>query len=171
MSKVISCSDLLLAEELAHVKNEVELLSIDNDDIVCCILEKLGFDTMYPIAYVPSKHRNMQGQVVIGYQLVGDVTLNRLVLNSPVCDATDRLIAANYQDPSMARELAGMMNIQCNYSSEDSEEVVFDEDAEVEEDYEWVAQQIRQLETVRDAIRGSMFNEQGEIKTFSEYKE
>lgn len=170
--KTLSFRDLKLAEELSHL-NEIEMLSIDNDDVMLSVLKKCGFDTDYGIAYIPSKHRDMQGKIAIGFQAVGDVTLNRDIINTSVCDMTDRLVAASYQDPSRAREMAGMMGGQIRLQSllndEDAEEEDFPNEL-IEDDCDWVTTQIKQLEAIRDQIRGTMYNEAGALKTLAEYK-
>jgi hypothetical protein len=158
--KTISFRDLQLAEELKHL-NEIQMLHRSNDDLMKSVLEKCGFDTDYETEYIPSKHRDMQGKVAIGYQAVGDISINRKTLNSCVSDITDRMVAASYQDPSLTRELASMMGNTVNYKSLLEAEDSFDEiesEAPVEEDYEWTVAQIKQLEMIRDQIRGSNEN-------------
>jgi hypothetical protein len=174
MSRTISFRDLLVCEELAHIKNEIELLHPDNDDLVADILSKIGFDVEYPVLYVPSKHRDMQNKIEVGFMAVGEISLNRSFINSPMCSITERMVAASYTDPTMTRELAGLMGHSINYK------VLLSEDAEydgeelpnemLEPDREHVAKQIKQLADIRDAIRGDMYNEAGDLKTFAEYK-
>jgi hypothetical protein len=173
MTKVVSFRDILLAEELAHIKNEIELLDIKNDDIVKKVLKQLAFDCEYGVAYIPTKHRDMRGKIAIGFQCVGEVTLNRDLLNSSVCDATDRLVATSHRDVGFAKELASMMGAQVDLSRDDDAEYVPEEDfdeSQVEDDYEFVLKQIKQLEEVRDMVRGSMYNAAGDVKTYEEYK-
>jgi hypothetical protein len=155
--KVISFRDLKLADELKHL-NEVEMLFPENDALMHEVLWQCGFDPAKEIEYVPSKHRDMQGKVAIGFQAIGSVCTSRKLLNSCVSDITDRMCAAAYTDPSLTRELASMMGNTINYKALlEAEGVVEDENNEepVEEDYEWTVQQIMQLQAVHDMIRGN----------------
>lgn len=156
--KCISFRDLLVADALKHL-NEIEMLSPENDELMKSVLVQCGMDVDYDIQYIPTKHRDMQGKVAVGFQAVGDININRNVLNSCVSDVTDRMVAASYQDPSLTRELAGMMGNTINYKSLLEAEDAFDETEYVEpleEDYEWVTKQIKQLQDIHDVIRGSV---------------
>lgn len=174
MSRVISFRDLMVCSQLSHIKNEVELLSIANDDLVSSILDKIGFDVDYPILYVPSKHRDMQNKVAVGFMVVGEISLNRSFVNSFLCSATERMIAACYTDPTLTKELSRLSGNRVNYQAmlQDGVEGEGDELPEdmLEPDRHVVAAQIAQLIEIRDAIRGNYYNEAGDIKTFAEYK-
>jgi hypothetical protein len=163
----------MLCTKLAHIKNEIELLDIKNDDIMSDILSQIGFDVEYPITYVPVKHRDMRNNVAVGFMAVGDISLNRSFINSFMCSATERMIAACYSDPSLTRELGTLMGTHVNYRSllEDESEYDGEElpDEMLEPDRHAVTAQIKQLAELRDAIRGSMYNEAGDLKTFQEY--
>lgn len=165
MSKVISFRDLKLIPELSHY-NEIELLHRNLDETVQKYLAQIGFDTDYEVQYVPSKHRDMQGKVAVGFQAVGEISINRNFINSPLCSISERIAATGYQDPSLTRELSSMMASKNDYrglSEVDGcvEDAEFGDSLvstktpkdEIEEDYEWVMQQIKQLEMVRDQIR------------------
>lgn len=175
MSRTISFRDLMVCEELAHIKNEIELLHPSNDDLVASVLSKIGFDIDYPVAYIPSKHRDMQNKVAVGFMAVGDISLNRDFINSPMCSVVDRMVAAAYTDPSLTKELANLTGNQVNFKAlmDDEGDYAGDEldDSLLEPDYEYVSQQIKQLESIRDAIRGPMYNEAGALKTYAEYKQ
>lgn len=174
MSRVISFRDLMVCSQLAHIKNEVELLSIANDDLVSSILAKIGFDVDYPILYVPSKHRDMQNKVAVGFMVVGEISLNRAFVNSYLCSTTERMIAACYTDPTLTRELGKLAGNRVNYKAmlEDQAEFEGDELPEdmLEPDRFIVADQIKQLTELRDMIRGTIYNDSGDLKTFGEYK-
>lgn len=173
MSKVLSFRDLRLVDELAQY-TEFELLSIEMDDIVNFYLSKVGFDTDYAILYVPSKHRDMQGNVGIGYRAVGEVSINRNFINSPLCSTIERLIAASYEDLSCARELATLMGNTINFRAMDGIDDGGDDDFPIEliePDYESVLSQMKLLEQIRDEIRGPCYNESGSLKVPDEYKE
>lgn len=173
MSRTISFRDLLVCEELRHIKNEIELLSIQNDALVSNILSKIGFDIDYPVLYVPCKHRDMQNKVAIGFMAVGEISLNRAFINSPMCSITERMVAASYTDPSMTRELGALMGNTVNYRRLLSEDIESEGDElpddMLEADRHEVASQIKVLCEIRDAIRGDMYNEAGDLKTYEEY--
>lgn len=174
MARVLSFSDLMLCSQLSHIRNEVELLSIENDDLVASILGQLGFDLDYGVAYIPAKHRNLQNKVLIGYRVIGEISLNRAFINSPLCSLTERLVATAYTDPSLTRLLSTLTGNHVNLKSilEDEVEGEGEELPEdmLEPDREYVAAQIKQLEEIRDSIRGSPFNEAGDWRTYEEYR-
>jgi hypothetical protein len=165
----------MVAESLAHIRNEIELLSIENDDAVGAVLEQIGFDLEYPVSYIPAKHRNMQGKVVIGFLAVGEINMNRSFINSRLCTLTERMIAAAYTDPSLTRELGNLMGMRANFRTLlDNGNAVSNENLPedmLEPDRDIVLQQLKDLEAVRDAIRGPLYNDRGEAKTYAEYKE
>jgi hypothetical protein len=174
MSRTVSFRDLMVCTKLAHIKNEIELLSTENDAVMADILGQVGFDTEYPITYVPVKHRDMQNKVAVGFMAVGDISINRSFINSYLCSTVERMIAASYVDPSLTRELGSLMGHHVNYRS------LLDDDAEwsgeelpdemLEPDRREVAALIKSLAELRDTIRGSMYNESGDLKTFEEYR-
>lgn len=174
MSRVISFRDLMVCTKLSHIRNEVELLEIKNDDLVASILAQVGFDIDYPVAYVPSKHRDMQNRVAVGFMAVGEISLNRAFVSSSICTPTERMIASSYTDPSLTYELAKLAGNHVNYKSllEDEAEDTGDELPEdmLEQDRDIVAAQIKVLTDLRDLIRGNMYNDAGDLKTYDEYK-
>lgn len=174
MSRVMSFRDLRLIDELSDY-NEIELLHPSMDDRVNFYLAQLGFDTDYGILYVPNKHRDMQGNVGVGFRAVGEITINRNFINSPLCSTVERLIAASYKDPSLAAEMAKMMGNSISYDMiagiDDGGEPIEEFPPElIEPDYEEMSAQIKFLENLRDEIRGPYLNEYGSIKTPEEYK-
>lgn len=174
MSRTVSFRDLLVCSKLAHIKNEIELLSIENDAVMASILGQVGFDIEYPITYVPVKHRDMQNKVAVGFMAVGDISINRSFVNSYLCSTVERMIAASYSDPSLTRELGALMGHHVNYRSllEDDAEWSGEElpDEMLEPDRHEVARQIASLIEIRDTIRGSQYNESGDLKTYEEYQ-
>lgn len=172
--KTISFRDLLVCEELAHIKNEIELLHPSNDALMEDILSKVGIDTQYAVLYIPSNHRDMQNKVAIGFMAVGDISINRAFINSPMCSTTERMVAASYTDPSLTRELANLMGGTVNFRSLQDESIDFEgeelpEDM-LEPDRAEVTKQLEQLVALRDVIRGTPYNEAGDLRTFAEYK-
>jgi hypothetical protein len=171
MSKVLSFRDLLLLDELKGY-NEIQLLHPSMDATVNKYLAEIGFDVDYGILYVPNKHRDMQGNVGVGFRAVGEISINRSFINSPACSPIERIIAASYQDPSLARELASMLGSSVNFKMEQEAELEPDEEFPpelIEPDYEEVKAQIKMLETIRDQIRGPFINDYGNVKTAEEY--
>jgi hypothetical protein len=175
MSRTISFRDIMLCTSLANVKNEIELLDVKYDYEVSKILDAIGIDTEYPVSYLPSKHRDMQGKIAVGFMAVGDISLNRSFINSYLCNTTERMIAASYSDPSLTRELGALMGHQVNFRSLLDDEAEFDGEElpedQLEPDRREVAAQIKALAEIRDQIRGSMYNDAGDLKTFMEYQQ
>lgn len=156
--------------------NEIQLISLEMDDRMAYYLSKLGFDLDYPVSYLASNHRDLQNKVGVGFRVVGDIQINREFLTSDVCDVYTRIAATSYQDRSLTRELCQLQNSSLNYSSFNE----VDEEGDIShvdiaayidlEEEQRIGIMIKQLEDVRDAIRGSMYNEAGAVKTFAEYK-
>ena len=173
MSKTVSFRDLQVCSLFKNM-NEIEMLRLANDDTMKLVLGQIGFDTDYPITYEPSKHRCMRGKVDIGFRAVGEINMNSEFIDSPLCTLTERMIAAAYIDPSLTRELSNLMGMRVNFrtlleNGSDSASKDLPEDM-LEPDRDLVAKQIISLEELRDSIRGNMFNDRGEAKTYEQYK-
>lgn len=163
MSRVISFRDLQLCPALQHF-NEIELLHPSKDDLVNWHLEKLGFNINATIEYVPNNHRDMQGNVGIGFRAVGTVNTDSSYMKSKLATIEDRIMAAYFKDPSLAREMASMLgagirftDIPNNYDIDDED---FPEDF-IEPDYEDVREELKRLVEIRDQIRGGLRKEFG----------
>ena len=173
MSRTISFRDLQLCTVFAGM-NEIMMLDPSNDAAMASVLSKVGFDIDYPITYAPSKHRCMGNKVAVGYMAVGDISINRAFVNSYMCSTVERMIAASYSDPSLTRELGTLMGHHVNYRSLLNDEAEWDGEElpenMLESDRHEVAMQIKQLEELRDSIRGSQYNDAGDLKCFSEYQ-
>lgn len=170
MSRVFSFRDLRLIPALSEY-NEIELLHPSMDEKMNHFLGQLGFDLDYAILYVPAKHRDMQGKVGVGFRAVGEISINRAFITSPLCSITERLIAASYTDPSLTRELCQLMGNSISFKGSEADDTLHEDWPEdlYEPDYEEVTQQIKTLEDLRDQIRGPMHNEYGSLKTPREY--
>lgn len=172
MSKVISFSDLKLIPELSHL-NEIQMLHPTNDELMLTYLDKIGMDCEYAVEYLPSKHRNMQNNVVLGFQAVGELQCGLAFVNSVFCSTVERIAIASYQDRSLTQELAGMMNNTLDFNSFNDDGI--EEEGgmldQLEEDWSQVDAQIRQLIEIRDFLRGPPFNAAGSPKTMGEVKE
>lgn len=170
MSRVLSFRDLRLIPELSEF-TEVEMLSISRDGLMLEALELLGFDTRAPILYVPSKHRDLQGVVAVGFRAIGEINNDAAYRNSRCCPLIERLLWAAKKDPSLARELAKMIGHSVNLDSDAIEEEFPDfPEEDIEPDFEMVVNQLAALTFLRDTLRGSPYNDQGNLKTPSEYQ-
>lgn len=173
MSRIISFRDLQVIPGLSQY-NEVELLHPSMDDKVNFYLEQLGFNTNAPVEYIPNKHRDMQGNVGVGFRAVGTIDTTSEFLKTNLATMEDRIMATFFRDPSLARELAHMLQAGIRFTvqevEEDSNEDEFPEEL-IEPDHEEVSAEIKAMESLRDAIRGPMYNDSGAAKTTKEYKE
>lgn len=172
MSRVMSFRDLQRIPELSHLR-EPDMLSIANDKLINSFLSQLGFNTDAAVFYEVAKHRDLQNKVAVGFRAVGTITQDRAYLNSPMCTPIERMIAASQTDMSLTRELAKLSgtsshseltNNAASLSSDSQQDSEY-----TEPDCDEVAAQIKQLEELRDFIRGSAYNEYGSLKTAEEY--
>ncbi len=174
--KTISFRDLKKASWLQGY-NEIDLLSIDRDDDVHKVLDQLGFDCEFPVSYFPAKHRDLTGHIALGFMAAGEVQCNRKHLTSIFADLTDILVASSFSDTSLTKELAELSGLSrnpdglfdCNIPDYDEKRAEMPKD-QLEEGWELVEAQIRQLEDIRDSIRGSQYSVSGGLKTAAEYK-
>ena len=114
--KAISAFDLQIIPELSHL-SMFDMIDLNNDKLIYPYLAEMGFDTDYPIHYTVSQHRTLQNTVKIGYVLRGEVSINRKDLNGPWATITDKLVAAEYMDISLCREMMEQMSTSLNYDS------------------------------------------------------
>lgn len=176
MSKTASLRDIKKASWLKEY-NEIELLSIENDEKVGRVLEALGFDLEYPTYYFAANHRDLSGTVKVGFMVCGEVSCNRKHLTSCFADITDVLIASAYSDTSLTKELANLSGLSRAYEPADDYAMTESEllfpipPDQLEKDWENMEKQIITLNELRDFIRGPMYNESGGMKTSKEYKE
>lgn len=152
------------------------MLQIDNDDLMCSYLDQIGIDCEYAIQYIPSRHRNLQGKIVTGFQAVGEIQTNRKFLNSAYCLPIERIAAYGYQDRSLTQELATLSGTQLNHDAFHDCHVVDNVDDPylgeyVEKDWKIVEREIKVLTELRDFIRGSPYDDSGSPKTLEQYKE
>lgn len=162
--KTISTTDLKLVPELAHLRM-IDFINPANDALIAPYLKTLGFDLDYPIEYVPSQHRNLQGQVVLAYQIVGDVDINSSFLTSSYATAEDRIIAAGYTDMSMANEMSRSLSTSREYTG-----VVEGFPLELTNpDEKAIMEQITVLANLLTEVRPGMYHESGSLKTMYEY--
>jgi hypothetical protein len=162
--KTISITDLQLIDDLKHLR-QMDFIDPANANIIAPFLKIIGFDLDYPVQFVPSQHRNMQGKVVIGFQLVGEVECNDSFLKSSLATVEDRIIAASYSDLSLARKLQGGL-ITGRMYGEDVQEAFPPE--LVNPDEKEIRSQIEQLEAILLEIRGNPHKNDGSLKLWHE---
>lgn len=165
MSKNISVTDLKLIPELSGLRM-LDFIDPKNDSLIAPFLKILGFDLDYPIQFIPSQHRNMQGKVVIAYMISGEVECNSSFLTSEWASVEDKMIAAGYKDLGLAEDMANSLTTGRDYGS-DSMEGFPPELANPDEN--GILQQIEVLENLLLLARGSPFKQDGSRATLSEY--
>ena len=166
--KCISFQDLLLATTLSSYR-ELDLLHPSMDDKVADVLKQCGVDINKPVLYTPCKHRTLRNKVVLGFVASGDLSLKDQYRH--LFDVTERIAVAATTDIYLARDMIKMSHTPLITDVErvsDREEDPLDR-VEEEDDYHEVLANIKQLEELRDSLRGSCFNESGGLKTYDEY--
>lgn len=175
MDKCISFTDLKLISQLSHM-SEIEMLSIENDNIMLYYLDKLGVDVQYPTMYLPSRHRNMQGKVVVGFRACGEIQHNRAFTKSDYCLPMERVAITGQYDRSLTQELASLSGTTLNHDAFHEDQI--DDSANdpyldeyVEASWKATEREIKVLEELRDFIRGPLYNEAGSPKSRDEYQD
>ena len=175
----ISLSDLKLVTELSGL-SEFEMIQIGNDELMAKYLYQIGMDCYdFPWIYTANKHRNMQGDVVTGYRVCGEIRCDGAYRDSYLADITARLIIVSYTDPSFMEEIAELSHKVRDFSEylNDSDSIDFDEEralfpaSQLEEDWEEQEAKIKQLNYILTEIRGTCYTASGGLKTMQDYKE
>lgn len=165
----ISCRDILVAEELSHIKNEIELLNPDNDELVKSVLTQVGFDVRHGIQYIPSLHRDMQNKVAVGFMAIGEYNTDPKY--KQFMDTFDRVVIAGMQDASLGREMANMMGQQFQFNNDPEADAKEYSEAELKamgftsgnedeyvddspEESDRISREIEQLKMICASIRG-----------------
>lgn len=154
--KAVSFRDVLAIPAFKGVR-ELDLLAPEFDNKVKEYLHIFGIDTRLPIEIRVAIHRDMHNKVGIGYQYLGEIRQDREFLNSKWCEIVDKVHAAAMQDPSLGREMCELLNKTIDYKSVSElpdEEWQSDEGVEVDPEYERNVALIKQLESIRDIVRG-----------------
>lgn len=171
MSRVISFRDLQRIPELSKF-SEAEILHPSMDAKVKEYLEALGFDIRKPVLYVPAVHRDLAGNVALGFYAAGEVNNDPNYLRSALCPTIERLVAIARKDLGLAFILSRMMGCGVDLTDEGLEE----EDSNLPDEYyepdaDEVSALIQFLTHLRDHIRGTPHNaETGALKTLDEYQ-
>ncbi len=168
--------DLRLIDELAHL-SEIEMLEIKNDKLINKYLAILGFDIQYGMYYGAAVHRDLRGNVSLGFRIVGEVEINKSFIDGPFATVREKLIAYSYSDRSWAKELAELTGKSPDFKEVAEEGLMAFPEISQEfppdqcnEGWESVAREIEQLERIRDEIRGCMWAANGSLKTPEEYQ-
>lgn len=176
MSRVISVSDFLLISEFKGM-TQFDLIRPENDKRVLHYLEQLGFDTDYTIYYTPNKHRNMRGEVLVGYRIVGELSCNRKFWE--MYSLEEIVVATGYTDLTLAREMCNLTGRDIDYNAFHDAGVT-DElnhnklsstktlQREIMEDYDLVTSQIHAMQTILEQVRNGLHREDGSLKTLGE---
>lgn len=171
----ISLSDLQLLDEFKTLP-ESEMILIKNDEAINKVLYTIGFDVpRFGVIYIPSKHRNLQNKVVIGYRVVGDVRRDDAFKNGPMASLTDRLTISAYKDVSLMKEMALLSGLSRNTMAGLEDDLPDDQEtlpeSQLEPGWKELEQRIQRMVDLRDKLRGPYLNDAGNLKTQSEYAE
>lgn len=165
--KSVSVTDLKLIPELAHLR-PLDFIDPKNDALIAPFLKVLGFDLDYPIQYIPSQHRNMQGQVVIAYRIVGEVECNESFLTSSFATTEDKIIARGYKDLGVAQDMAGQMTTGRDYGGDEGQSEKGFPPELTNDNEDEIATQIHMLDIALAIARGNPFKQDGSRKTMAE---
>lgn len=163
--KSFSVTDLQLISDLSHLRM-LDFINPENDKLIAPFLEILGFDTEYPVEFVPAMHRNLQGKVVIAYLVVGDINCNAAFRKSVWCTTEDRIIAAGYTDLSLAADMAAASTACRDYGADPTEALTTDQLNPDEKD---IVKQIQLLADILLDVRGSPYKQNGSRKLLGEH--
>lgn len=163
--RVMSVYDLKLIPQLAHL-GPLDFVNPDNYALMLPFLKTLGYDTDKPVQFIPCQHRTMQGKVVIGYLVAGDISQDREFLLSPYCTAEDRIIAAGMKDLSLAHDMARSMTACRDYGTNNVEGFPPEQ---ANPDEAAILHDIKILQQVLDIAQGDVFKSDGSRKTLQEF--
>ena len=151
--------------------SEKDMLDPYWDGEINAVLGSVGFDLRQAIEYVPNLHRDIQGNVGVGYRAVGTVTTDPAWLKHPLCNMTEAIIFEYRRDPGLARDMAAMSGSYFDLTdgAEDFSEPSGDD--YVEPDCKKNEDEIQRLINQRDKIRGNRYNEDGSLKTPADWAE
>ncbi len=162
MARVISLRDLQRIPTL-RTYTEDALIRPDMDHIMFMYLAELGYDMDSPIEYIPSIHRDLAGNVGLGYQVVGEIVdakTKHPYLRHKICPLYERIAALAKSDMSFAIELARMASIKINLTDNAEEDEEYP-DNEVERTYKENTAKINKLITRRNDLRKTRYDEKG----------
>ena len=114
--KAISFSDVLTFPQFKGM-TEVMLLDTKMDKHVMPYLYLLGGDKNQGYQILANRHRNLNNKVVTGYRYVMQSRTDYSYTHSSLCETIDRIAAAAIKDPSLAIEMASLMNHSFDFAS------------------------------------------------------
>lgn len=162
-----SISDLTKLDQFKG-KKQFEIIHPDNDFDVLAACYPIGLDIDAGYTYRACQHRNLQNKIVVGIRLEGSYRTDSEFRRS-ICYTPEVQILSNIrQDISLVQELCKMSGSSFNYGN------VLDADApeEREEDVEGcdeIMMQVKQLQMIIDEVRGSPYNDYGNLKSWKEW--
>lgn len=176
MSRVISFRDIKRCVPYFRDMTEVEMLHPEHDAHMQDVLQAMGFDIHEGVEYVANNHRDMLGNVGVGFRAVGIIDPNnREFLNSRLADNYDRMAAAGRSgNVDLADELSKLMGCSSAMAAieetgagcVDPEDLTLkqQEDLWIDPEYEVITQQMNTLKWICEDIRGSAYDEDGSVK-------
>lgn len=175
MSRVASFRDIKYAlvslGKAPASLTEKEMLDPYWDDEINAVLASIGFDMRQAIDYVPNLHRDIQGNVGMGYRAVGTVTTDPSWLKHPLCDMVEAIIFEYRRDPGLARDMAAMSGSYFDLTEGAGDHFEPSENEYIEPDHKKHEDEIQRLVNQRDKIRGNRYNEDGSLKTPADWAE
>lgn len=154
--KQISYRDILTIPEFKGIR-EIDLLHPSMDEKVKQYLWEMGIDTRLPIGVTANLHRDLNNKVGVGYLYCGEMRRDREYINSPWCSLVERVSIAYSKDFSLGQELVQLMNRTFDAKAlSETDEKEWEEEFQVDEDFEKNSQLIATLLAVRDSVRGSV---------------
>jgi hypothetical protein len=165
MSRTTSFRDLIGIVPQLKGKTERELISPKMDWEMKNILDQLGFSVHRGVDYYPCKHRDLKGNVGVGYVAVGYISNSKAYLKSRLCDPIERIVSEYlHGDMSLCMELCRMQGIRFSLKEIMEDEPLTDDeypDNWIEDDYERVEEYIKYLELQKRLIRHGVDNDNG----------
>lgn len=167
--KSISVTDLQLIPELSHLRM-LDFIDPKYDSLISPFLKILGFDLDYPIEFAASQHRNLQGQKVIAYRIIGEVECNDAFLSSAFATTEDRIIARGYNDLGLSNDMASQLTVGRDYGGDDTGQSEKGFPPELtNEDEDEITLQVQLLTDLLRIVRGNPFKQDGSRATLAEY--
>lgn len=129
------------------------------DEKVKPFLWEMGIDVRLPFDVVVAVHRDWNNKVGVGYLYSGEIRRDKEFVSSRWCDMIDRVAIAYSKDFSLGQELVQLMNRTFDPRSlSELDEKEWEQEFQVDEDYEKNSQLIATLIAVRDSVRGEQTN-------------
>lgn len=159
MSQPVSFRDVIKClNYLGHTGiNEVHLLPKSQDELVKPILHELGIDINIPFYVQAYKHRDLDGNIAIGYRYNGTIRCDREWVTGKGCDVMERISTTAFKDLSLTRELCNLVGRQIDLSEAEGAFSLQDDNDSlnlIAETYEDDYKLIQQLNNICNSIRG-----------------